>query len=168
METEYWKDILGFDGQYMVSNLGRVKNNKTKHILKPHIQNKGYLFLSLPQDKKHKTAYIHRLVASAFIPNPDNLPQVNHINEIKTDNRVENLEYCTNSYNMNYGSRNKKDADKKPKKQVLCIELNKVFLSIHDAERETGINDGNISLCCQNKRNTAGGYHWRYIKNVND
>ena len=69
---------------------------------------------------------------------------------------------------MNYGSRNKKDADKKPKKQVLCIELNKVFLSIHDAERETGINDGNISLCCQNKRNTAGGYHWRYIKNVND
>lgn len=105
---EVWKDIDGYEGVYQVSNMGRIKSltrkvwNYTKpgRILKPCMKENGYLHVSLHNGDKHeKHAHVHRLVAQAFIPNPENLPEVNHKNFNKEDNRVENLEWCTSRYN---------------------------------------------------------------------
>lgn len=121
---EIWKDIKEFEGKYQISNLGKVKsidrkilqfngfNNTYKlykgKILKPYISNRGYLKVILYDKQKKRTVNIHRLVAETFIPNPDNLSQVNHIDENKQNNYVNNLEWCDSSYNINYGSRNEK------------------------------------------------------------
>ena len=111
---EIWKNIQGYEGLYQISNLGRVKSlhyNKEK-ILKPNKYGAGYYGVALSKNNKHKRYSIHRLVAIAFIPNPNNLPQVNHKDEDKTNNRVDNLEWCTNEYNMNYGTRNERANEK--------------------------------------------------------
>ena len=159
---EEWRDIKGYEGKYMVSNLGRVKSlnyNKTgkEGILKGVDNGDGYLVVELSKDGKGKTCRINRLIAQAFIPNPDNLPEVNHKNEDKTDNRVENLEWCTKQYNIEYS------------KAKAVIGINKVsglileFPSAMEAERQTGINNSNIIACCKGKRyKSAGGYIWFY------
>ena len=121
---EVWRDIEGFEGKYQVSNMGRVKSltrkvwNYTKpgRILKPGMKENGYLHVSLRNgDKSEKHAHVHRLVANAFIPNPNNLPEVNHKNLNKEDNRVENLEWCTSRYNKAHfrNSPYAKNADKR-------------------------------------------------------
>lgn len=115
MEKEIWKEIKEFDGNYSVSTKGRVRSNgllKGKNskvrILKTELSKKGYLRVGLTKDGKQKKYLVHRLVAIAFLDNPNNLPEVNHRNEIKTDNRVENLEWMSRRDNMNYGDRTKK------------------------------------------------------------
>lgn len=115
MKKEIWKDIIGYEGLYQVSNLGRVKslgnggsNNSKERIMKLKIGSRGYYEVSLCKEGKHKTFTIHRLVAMTFIPNPQNYPCVNHKSEIKTDNRVDNLEWVTQKENSNYGTRNKR------------------------------------------------------------
>lgn len=125
---EIWKDIIGYEGLYQVSSLGRVRSldryvkysNGQIHLHKGKVlslvkSNLGYLLVSLCCNGKYKSISVHRLVAQAFIENPDNLPEVNHRNEDKTDNRVENLEFCDRSYNNNYGSRKDKERDTKIK-----------------------------------------------------
>ena len=116
--------------------------------------------------------YIHRLVCDAFIPNPLNFPQVNHRNEDKQDNRLENLEYCDAKYNSNYGTRNERMAksvskantnNPKRSKAVLCIETNQIYPSTMEVKRQLGFSQGNVSSCCRGERNTCGGYHWRYV-----
>lgn len=109
MMGEIWKDIVDYEGIYQVSNLGNVRSivadeHYRSRILKPHSNGRGYLFVRLWKDKKGKAFLIHRLVALAFIPNPNNYPHVNHKSEVKTDNNVENLEWCTAKYNSNYGT----------------------------------------------------------------
>ena len=104
------KDIIGYEGQYAVTEDGKVWSYKTKRFLVTSVHRNGYIKVSLWKNNKQKTYFMHRLVAEAFIPNPDNLPQVNHKDENKTNNCVSNLEWCTHKYNNNYGS--KRDATK--------------------------------------------------------
>ena len=164
---EIWKDIEGFEGLYQVSNLGRVKSLgngltwKTERILKTVRTKDGYLKLVLSKNNVRKYFRVHRLVAQAFIPNPDNLPEVNHKNEDKTDNRVENLEWCTLDYNIRYGTHFKRSG-KARRKPVLCVETGIVYPSVSIAAISVKGLYGNISSCCNGKRNTAYGYHWQY------
>lgn len=108
MNNEIWKDIPNYENLYQISNLGNVKSIRTNKILKYGYSHNGYKIVCL----KGKMFRVHRLVAEAFISNTNNYPQVNHKNEIKTDNRVDNLEWCSSSYNINYGDRNNKVAKK--------------------------------------------------------
>lgn len=150
-------NIKGYEGLYGISPDGRVFGYKRKKFLTPRIIGRGYQQVSLHKDGKSKQFLIHRLVAETYISNPNGLPQVNHINEDKTDNRVENLEWTTAKENDNHGTRNKRIA-----KSVYCVELDKTFESQTEAAKELGISRGNISSCCKGKLKTAGGYHFRY------
>ena len=103
---EQWKDVVGYEGLYEVSNLGRIRNKNSNKMLTPMTNKKGYLRCELWKDGKRHKFGVHRIVALAWIPNTDeNKDQINHINERKKDNRVENLEWCTSKYNNNYGHR---------------------------------------------------------------
>ena len=180
-----WRDVVGYEGLYQVSNLGRVRSLgriiywrgtslfREGRIMTPRINKYGYFQLTLTKDKKHKTHTVHRLVAEAFIPNPDNLPQVNHKDENKLNNCIDNLEWCDSPNNCNYGTRNKRISasqinDKNKSKPILQYTLSnfllKEYKSIHEANRDTGIDRKDISYVCNNKcgHKTAGGYIWKY------
>lgn len=158
--VEVYKDINGYEGLYKVSNLGNVKSFHTgkEKILKPNKNNCGYLQVDLYKEGKRKQHLVHRLVAMAFIDNPQNLEQINHRDENPTNNNVSNLEFCTAAYNNNYGTRIKRFC-----KQVLCLETGKVYPSTNEVERQLGFAHSYISKCCNGKRKTAYGYTWRYI-----
>ena len=169
---EIWKDKKDYEGHYQVSNLGRVKSIKfgKEIILKQHINIKGgYYYVCLLKNGKHKNYYVHRLVAEAFLPITDNLPQVNHKDENKLNNSVDNLEWCTNEYNHNYGTINERISQSQSK-PVLQYDLNgnliKEWKSINECGRN-GFNQGDICKCCNGKRKTAKGFIWVY-KNEED
>lgn len=164
---EIWKDIEGYDGVYQVSDKGRVKSlsiGKEK-ILKPKRNTKGYLQVALYKNVETKWCYLHRLVAQSFLSNPNNLPQINHKNEDKNDNRVENLEWCSSKYNSNYGTRIQRFVEKKSK-SVLQFDKEGNFIrewsSIIAVKNELGIDQSAITQCCKNKRKSAGKFVWRY------
>ena len=161
MKGEIWKDIEGYDGLYEVSNTGKVKSLNYRRtgkekILKPQDNGKGYLYVILYKDGKMKSCRVNRLVAQAFLPNPDNLPEVNHIDQCRTNNNVENLEWCTTHYNVEYSQ------------AKAVIGINKVsgliteFPSAYEASRQTGITRSHICECCNGKANSAGGHYWFY------
>ena len=106
--VEIWKDIKGYEGLYQVSNLGRVKSLRKNIIMKEALKEERYLSITLHKNKTRKSFYIHRLVAQAFVSNPNNYPEVNHKDENKQNNQMDNLEWCTPKYNANYGTRNKR------------------------------------------------------------
>lgn len=157
---EIWKDIKGYEGYYQVSNLGRVKSLNTRlkyrygyrtrkgRILKPSISHKGYFKITLSKNNKSRNATIHRTVAQAFIPNPENKPCTNHKNGIKTDNRVENLEWCTISENTQHAydtglkvtSEKLKEINRiRVSKRVINIRSGKCYRSLKEASEDTGI-----------------------------
>lgn len=160
------KEILGFPGYY-IEETGQIWSEKSKCYRKLTMNKGGYLYTSLRDDNgKSKIFLIHRLVAQYFIPNPNNLPEVNHINEDKTDNRVENLEWCTTEYNLNYGTRlerMRESATKKRGKKVKCLETQKIYPSMSAASREIGLNVTGIWNVCKGKQKTCGGYTWEYV-----
>lgn len=180
-KQEEWRDISGYEGLYKVSNLGNVKSidrwvsskcNSKKFMkskmLKQMINSRGYSMVGLSKEGKERRWFVHILVAKAFIPNPNNLPQINHIKEDeKTNNCVENLEWCDCKYNCNYGTRNQK-VGKKREQGVKQIDKNtneviNVFKNALDAAKEISVNVENIHRCCKNKTGTSGGFKWQYV-----
>lgn len=188
--VEEWKPVVGYEGLYEVSDWGNVRSldrvvkclNSGKYpcnrcvkgkIIKPFLTIWGYIqvYLYKSGTKKGNNHTIHRLVAEAFIPNPNNLPEVNHIDEDKTNNNVENLEWCDRKYNKNYGTRtkkvaekltNRKDLSKQVYQYTLDGELINIWPSTKEIERKLGYDNGNIGKCCNNKYKQAYGYKWNY------
>lgn len=166
---EIWRDIPDYVGIYQVSNLGRVRRTKRYKaepgILRYSKTRIGYLRVCLSKKSKRKSYLVHRLVAVAFIPNPDGLPQINHKNECKTDNRAENLEWCTQKYNNNYGTARFRSSVIQSTPVVQLTTGGKMireFYGMHEAERKTGVCAQNIHKCCNGVYKTAGGYKWKY------
>ena len=171
MTKDIWRDVEGYEGLYQVSSEGRVKSLKRKRrrkerFLKPGMDKDGYLFVNLWAGGKQKNHKVHRLVCQAFHENPGNKPQVNHINEIKTDNRASNLEWCTYAENNNHGTRNERvaKAQSKPVAQYAQDgELIKIWPSTREAERQTGFRHGYIGQSANGKRKQAYGFIWKYV-----
>lgn len=185
---EIWKDIEGYEGLYMVSNLGNVKSMNYCHRgyaqnLVPKTNNSGRLWVELANNGKRKPMLIHRLVAMAFIPNPEGLPQVNHIDENPKNNRLDNLEWCTNEYNQRYSydrhPERHRDPTKTPyrrktgrtngnRKQLCILQVSidgRVLRKWENSRTifiETGMSDWSISECCRGKRKKAYGFRWQY------
>ena len=161
--TEELKDIVGYEGEYAITRDGNVWSYKSNKFLKYSNNGKGYYQISLCKDGKGKNYLIHRLVAEAYIPNPEGLPQVNHKDENPQNNCVSNLEWCDAKYNANYGTRTER-SNKKRSKPVYCIELDKTFYGARQAARELGLDNSSIIKCCKGRYKTHGGFHWKYAE----
>lgn len=178
---EEWRDIVGYEGLYQVSNTGKVMSlgngicNSIRKILKLDKQRQGYMLVCLYKNGVKKSYPVHRLEYEAFYGRIPQGMQVNHINEIKSDNRLENLNLMTPKENTNWGTaiqrRSEKQTNNKRSKPVLQIDKNTneviaEFPSIHQVTRELGYDLAHISACCQNKPhyNTAYGYKWEFKK----
>lgn len=167
-------DFLGYPN-YTITDDGRVFSLNYRHTgkkkeVKPRLCN-GYNIIGLWIGGEQKHFFVHRLVSLTFIPNPDNLPEVNHKDENKTNNMVGNLEWCSKSYNINYGTRNERCGEKnlnmkdlsKPVKQFTKDGVFiKEYPSMHEVERQTGFYYSHIGKCCNGKQKSAYGYIWRY------
>lgn len=160
---EIWKNIPGYDDRYEVSDIGNVRMDK-KYLL-PMSTNGRYYTVRVKKDGKGISAFVHRLVAMAFVPNKQLLPEVNHINEITTDNRADNLEWCTHKYNCNYGTRIQRIKEKQ-NMAILQYTLDGEFVaeyaSMHIAADAIKADAGHICDCCRGNRRFAYGYFWRY------
>jgi len=177
MRKEIWKDIPGYEGLYQVSNYANVRSlrfGKIK-IIKSHKDKLGYKHIRLRKDGKRKMYLVHRLVAMAFIPNPDNLPIINHKDENPDNNSPENLEWCTYQYNNTYGHHGEKLSKsitgtinrKGTSKVVLQIDIEteqiiEEYPSAREVERRTGFNQGFICKCCRGEKNKAYNYIWKF------
>lgn len=174
MENEIWKEIEGYTGIYLVSDLGKVKRiykNGKERVIKPNEINSGYFVVNLCVNSKPKIKLVHRLVAEAFIPNPEKLSQVNHINEDKTDNRACNLEWCDSKHNIGYGTAIKRRSDKmkgntysNAKRKIMCVETRKIYDSVYQAGKQTGIYRSMINNVLRGRFSQTKGYHWKYVE----
>lgn len=176
---ELWKDVKEYKGLYQVSNLGNIKSLDKKDSLgrkvkgkkmKPIKRKDGYLDITLHKDGKGKHFLLHRLIAEAFIENKNNSNEINHIDENKTNNKVENLEWCNRSYNINYGLANKSRRitllNKRGKKIIQYDKsgnMIKIYPSLMQVVRELNLNRSHLSQACNGKRKTCGGYYWKYV-----
>ena len=161
---EIWKDIEGYEELYQVSNLGRLRNSKGL-ILKQATHFEKYKLISLSKEGARKSYRVHRIVANAFIPNPENKPDINHINGKRDDNKITNLEWVTNLENQIHSW---KKLGRKPNRirPVFCVELNKKFNSIKEAALYLNLSFAqqvHISDCIKGRRNRVAGYHWSFV-----
>lgn len=193
---EIWKNVRNYEKLYQVSNYGRIRSLDRKYksklkyqneitkkgkILKPIITKNGYQCVNLSKNGKTKMFFLHKIIADCFLNKNDfkyedeqdkknaviEKLDINHKDENKSNNKVENLEYCTRKYNINYGTHNERKSEKQ---SISVIQLDKnnniikEWKSIANAGNILNINKTNISLCCKKKRKTAGGYVWEYKK----
>lgn len=150
------KDIRGYEGLYAITSCGKVWSYKRHKFLKPNDNGKGYMSVYLFKDGKREKYYIHRLVAEAYIPNPDNLETVDHIDGNKEHNYINNLQWMTHEDNVRKGT----------SKPVKCIETDQIFESAIIAAKELNLHSCNISLVCNGKYNHTGGYHFKFVEEV--
>lgn len=178
MTEEIWKDVSGYEGLYQVSNLGRIKsldrivpwkNGKPHHlhgkIISQRDNGNGYVQATLWKQNRQFITYVHRLVALAFLPNQNGLPEVNHKDENPLNNQSDNLEWCEHKYNIKYGTRTAKVTKKRNKAVVQFDQTGKrvgEYCSASDIEKVFGFSQGHISDCCNGKRKSAYGYVWQY------
>ena len=156
------KDIKGYEGLYGITTEGDVYSYKSKRFLKPGDIGDGYLQVILYKDRERKFYLIHRLVAEAYIPNPENLPQVNHKDENKANNCLQNLEWCDASYNINYGTHNEKVSNSR-KKPILQYDLDGNFIREWKCAADVGKEvQANIVNCLKGRCKTAYGFIWKY------
>ena len=177
---EVFMPIENYEDTYAVSNLGRVKNIKTGKILKEFKNNKGYMLVHLYKNGIEKKYLVHRLVLNTFQANPRKCSDVNHRNEDKTDNRLNNLEWISHKDNCNFGTRNKRfaatkkangDYEKIAKKisiPVYCITNNTVYKSAHEAARQLNISQSSITACCKGQYKQIKGYKFEYYNQEGD
>ena len=183
-ENEVWRDVAGFEGLYKVSDKGNIYSVERKdsrgnkcggRTLKPRYDQRGYFKVGLYKNGKMQNKLIHRLVTEAFIPNPENLPEVNHRDEVKTNNELSNLEWCDKSYNASYGTRIERISQKQSKKvRAINVETGEVLT--FNSVREAGDRGyPNISLPCRGVyKNSSGnligggrlykGHKWYYYE----
>lgn len=199
---EIWNDIIGYEGLYKVSNLGfikslsrsvtgrdfKVKKYNNERILKPSPYSNGYLGITLCKNGISKQFILHRIIAIHFIPNPKNFSEINHKDENKTNNCINNLEWCSHKYNANYGTKIKrtiesfkkngsvsgknnsmfgrKGADNPKSKPVIQLTLlgKKIseYPSIRIASKKKNVNPASICAVCKGKLMTCGGFKWKY------
>lgn len=165
---EEWKDIAGYELYYQISNIGQVKRKDTGKILKNNIRN-GYEYVTLCVNRQRKKFYVHRLVAIAFIPNPKSYEQVNHKDGNKSNNKVDNLEWCTQKENLMHAFRTGLNTptienlirfDRKP---VIRIEDGKWFSGVTEAANQMGVCEAAMSQCLNKGLSaTCCGYHWKF------
>lgn len=183
--TEIWKDVKGYEGRYQVSNLGRIKsvrawrgNKYKKHYIKAEkllngsVGNTGYIYVNI--DGKNRT--LHRMVAIAFIDNPENKAQVNHIDGNKLNNRIDNLEWCSNKENAIHARKNGLLSDRdnvcgiKNGKRIKQFDLDGNYIRTWNSAKKAGvtlnIDFSTIIKCCRGKRSKCGGYCWKYESEV--
>ena len=151
------RDIKNYEGLYAITSCGKVWSYRRKKFLKPWPNANGYLRVNLRKDKEVKSFFIHRLVAEAYIPNPNNYDTVDHIDFDRTNNCVNNLQWMSLSEN----SRKRRNCRSNP---IRCIELNTIYPSVTEAGRCLNLDKSSISKVCLGKRKTTGGYHWEYVK----
>lgn len=178
--AEVWKDVAGFEGKYQVSNHGRVRNikfighprsAKQERILTPKVDRYGYLTVHLSNGKDDFHPTLHRLVAIAFLENPLCLPQVNHKDENKRNNHANNLEWCTNIYNTQYGTGQKRAHDAKKKKILQLDKFSKQLIKEHPSATDAAVElfgdkrkNRAITACARGSMSTAYGFIWRYVE----
>lgn len=180
-DKEIWKDIEGYEGYYQVSNLGRVKSVERfvdngygprgavrsikEKILKQGKTNKGYCFVILCKNSTKNNVLVHRVVAKAFIPNPNNLPEINHKSENKAENFVENIEWCSKKYNCNYGHRNRKKIHTMRHLIQMDLSCNEIMIwfSCAACQKETGFDSAFLRKAANGQTPTAYGFKWRYL-----
>lgn len=173
---EEWRPMVGYEGYYEVSNLGQIRGverlinckNGTRKTIRgkvlkqsTHYKN-GYKSVMVTVSGNQKRILVHRAVAIAFLENPNDLPEINHKDENKENNAVENLEWCTRQYNNSYGSAKVRGHEKqsKPVKQIKDGKVIAIYPSAMEAARQTGGTQGGISGCCRGELKTSGGYKW--------
>ena len=160
---EIFKDIKGYEGLYMISNKGNVKTLINNKIMVLRVNHAGYCQVCLSKKGQKKSFLVHRLVAEAFVDNPNNYPCVNHIDEVKTNNDVNNIEWCTYQYNNNYG----KNATQR-NTRIIQYDSNNNYIrewgSLKEAAEYLNLKYQGISRVCRGLRKTSGGFHWEYAR----
>ncbi|MDE5789948.1 MAG: hypothetical protein K2H96_01790, partial [Muribaculaceae bacterium] len=185
LEREVWRPVKGYEGLYEVSSFGRVKSLEKdvyysdrgytrrypEMIMKQHITAEGYCSIGLTKDKQHKSYQVHRLVMEAFVPNPDNLPCVNHRNEKPDCNYPDNMEWCTVAYNNTYGTKVERVAAQN-RIEVCQYDMSGKLLKVWEGSRKAGetlgLDGSNIVKCCKGKSKFVGGFIWRNVGDAFD
>lgn len=154
--TEQWRDVQGYEGLYQVSDLGRVRN-KRQRILSAHLNGSGYVQTTLSKGGRREYPLVHRLIALAFVPNPEGKPQINHKNGTKTDNRPDNLEWCTMGENLAHRHRVLGQIGGRAK-PVVCVDTEQSYASAVEAAKALGVSAAGVTRCCRGEQKTTKNY----------